>query len=61
MRLASTTSPINPEISEALQKTLDYEGKIDRSERNMQTLIAEGRTKAQEFPTTRVKRTDGPA
>jgi len=44
-----------------LQKTLDYEGKIDRSERNMQTLIAEGRTKAQEFLTTRVKRTDGPA
>jgi hypothetical protein len=44
-----------------LQKTLDYEGKGDRSERNMQTLIAEGRTKAQGFLTARAKRIGGPA
>jgi NTE family protein len=48
------------EMSDAVQKTLDYEGKIDRSERNIRTLIAEGRTKAREFLAARAKRADAP-
>jgi NTE family protein len=42
------------EMSDALQKTLDYEGKIDRSDRNIKTLIADGRIKAREFLAARV-------
>jgi hypothetical protein len=42
---------------DALQKTLDYEGKIDRSESNVKTLIADGRIKAQEFLAARVPST----
>jgi NTE family protein len=45
------------EMSDALQKTLDYEGKIDRSESNVKTLIADGRIKAQEFLAARVPST----
>ena len=44
------------EMSDAIQKALDYEGKIDRSERNIRTLIAEGRIKAVEFLAARETR-----
>lgn len=37
------------EMSDELQKTLDYEGKLDRSERAVQTLMADGRSRAEEF------------
>jgi NTE family protein len=37
------------EMSDELQKTLDYEGKLDRGERAVQRLMAEGRSRAEEF------------
>jgi NTE family protein len=37
------------EMSSDLQTSLDFEGKLDRSERNIQTLITDGRAKAKEF------------
>ncbi|HEY2474759.1 MAG TPA: patatin-like phospholipase family protein, partial [Candidatus Cybelea sp.] len=37
------------EMSDELQKTLDYEGKLDRSERAVQRLMADGRNRAEEF------------
>jgi NTE family protein len=40
------------EMSHELPKTLDYEGKLDRSERAMQTLMAAWRSHAKEFLTT---------
>jgi NTE family protein len=37
------------EMSEAIQKTLDYEGKLDRSQTNIEGLIAEGEAQARKF------------
>jgi NTE family protein len=37
------------EMSDHLQKTLDFESKLDRSEEAIQTLIDDGRSKAKEF------------
>jgi len=37
------------EMSEAMQQSLDYEGKIDRGERNIRTLIAHGEEQARAF------------
>ena len=37
------------EMSHELPKTLDYEGKLDRSERAVQMLMADGRRRAEEF------------
>jgi NTE family protein len=46
------------EMSDELQKTIDYEGKIDRSERAIQTLIADGRMRATEFLAARASATN---
>jgi NTE family protein len=37
------------EMSDELQRAIDYEGKLDRSERAVQTLMADGRMRAEEF------------
>jgi NTE family protein len=37
------------EMSDAMQRTLDYEGKLDRSQSNIEGLIAEGRAQARKF------------
>ncbi|MGA7356878.1 MAG: hypothetical protein WBW76_15755, partial [Candidatus Cybelea sp.] len=37
------------EMSDELQKTLDYEGKLDRSEGAVRALMADGRRRAEEF------------
>lgn len=37
------------EMSDELQQTIDYEGKLDRSERAIQTLMSDGRARAEEF------------
>jgi hypothetical protein len=41
------------EMPEAVQETLDYEGKLDRSAKNIDGLIAVGEASAREFLTQR--------
>ena len=36
-------------MSDELQRTLDYEGKIDRGSDNIELLIADGRKRGREF------------
>jgi NTE family protein len=43
------------EMSEEVQRTLDYEGKIDRSFENIELLIADGRNRGREFLIERAK------
>jgi hypothetical protein len=36
-------------MSDELKRTIDYEGKLDRSEHAFQTLVTDGRRRAEEF------------
>ena len=48
------------EMSDDLQRTLDYEGKLDRSPENIATLIAHGEERGKAFLTERAARLASP-
>jgi NTE family protein len=48
------------EMSDELQRTLDYEGKLDRSPENIELLIAHGEERGKAFLTERAERVSSP-
>ena len=48
------------EMSDELQKTLDYEGKLDRSHENIEKLIAHGEERGKAFLAERARRVSSP-